>query len=81
MEALSNGRKTELRKDNYGPKYLFEQPTLNSRQARWMEFLCEFDFEIKHIKGKENNVVDTLKKRMHEMHVVAIVTCQSNLRK
>ena len=21
-------------------------------------FLCEFDFEIKHIKGKENKIVD-----------------------
>ena len=44
------GRKFELRTDHCGLKYLFDQPTLNSRQARWLEFLCEFDFEIKHIK-------------------------------
>jgi hypothetical protein len=30
---------------------LFGQPTLNSRQSRWLEFLGEYDFEIKHIKG------------------------------
>ena len=47
------GRRFELRTDHCGLKYLFDQPTLNARQARWMEFLCEFDFEIKHIKGKE----------------------------
>ena len=44
-----------------------------------MELLCDFDFEIKHIQGKENQVVDTLNKNMHEMHVVAIITCQSYL--
>ena len=45
-------RKFELRTYHYGLKYLFDQTTLNARQARWLEFLCEFDFEIKHIKGK-----------------------------
>ena len=38
----------QLRTDHCG----FDQPTLNARQGRWLEFLCEFDFEIKHIKGK-----------------------------
>ena len=46
-------RKFELRIDHCGLKYLFDQPNLNSRKARWLEFLCEFDFEIKHIKVKE----------------------------
>jgi hypothetical protein len=36
---------------------MFDQPKLNARQARWMDLLSEFDFEIKHIKGKENRVV------------------------
>ena len=40
--------------DHCGLRYLFDQPKLNSRQARWMALLSEFDFEIKHIKGKEN---------------------------
>ena len=46
------GRRFELRTDHCGLKYLFDQDTLNARQARWLEFLCEFDFEIKHDKGK-----------------------------
>ena len=49
------GRKFELRTYHCGLKYLFDQPTLNARQARWLEFLCEFDFEIKHIKEKKRN--------------------------
>ena len=28
-------------------------------------FLCEFDFEIKHIKGKENKVVYALNRKVH----------------
>ena len=45
-------RKFEIRIDHCGLKYLFDQPTLNARKAIWFEFLFEFDFEIKHIKGK-----------------------------
>jgi hypothetical protein len=35
------GRRFELRIDHNGLKYLFDQPTLNARQSRWLEFLCE----------------------------------------
>jgi hypothetical protein len=52
------GKKFELRVDHIGLKYLFEQPTSNARKTRWLEFLSEYDFDIKHIKGKENKVVD-----------------------
>ena len=74
------GRRFELRIDHCGLKYLFDQPTLNARQARWLEFLCEFDFEIKHIKGKENNVADALSKKVHEMHVTSLSISQLDLR-
>ena len=74
------GRKFELRTNHCGLKYLFDQPTLNSRQARWLEFLCEFDFEIKHIKGKENKVADALSRKVYEMHVESLSTFQSYLR-
>ena len=73
-------RKFELRTNHCGLKYLFEQPTLNARKPRRLEFLCEFYFEIKHIKGKENKVVDALSTRLHSMHVEAISTFQSGLR-
>jgi hypothetical protein len=37
---------------NSGLRYFFDQPKLNARQARWMDLISEFYFEIKHIKGK-----------------------------
>ena len=52
------GRKFILMTDHKGLKYLLDQPNLNARQARWLAFLSEYDFEIQHIKGKENKVVD-----------------------
>jgi hypothetical protein len=66
------GKIFELRTDHSGLKYLVGQPTLNSRQRRWLEFLSEYDFDIRNIKGKENNVIDVLSGRVHEMHATTI---------
>ena len=66
------GRIFELRTEHNGLKYLFDQHTLNARQSRWLEFLCEYDFDIKHIKGKEKKVVDALNMRVHELHDITI---------
>jgi hypothetical protein len=48
-----------------GVKFLFSQPDLNARKTRWLAFLSEFDFEVRHIKGKENKVADALSRRIH----------------
>jgi hypothetical protein len=74
------GKRFELRTDHNGLKYLFDQPTLNSRQSRWLGFLCEYDFDIKHIKGKENKVVDALSRRVHELHATTINMYQTDLK-
>ena len=54
------GRKFLLKTDNMSLKYLFDQLDLNARQAKWLDFLSEYRFELKHIKGKENKVSDDL---------------------
>jgi hypothetical protein len=74
------GNKFELRTDHCGLKHLFGQPTFNARQTRWLEFLSEYDSEIKHIKGKENQVVDALSTRDHEVHVLAISMYRNDLK-
>jgi hypothetical protein len=66
------GKRFELRIDHCGLKYLIEQPSLNSRKIRWLEFLSEYDFKINHIKRKENKVVDALNKRVHEIYATSI---------
>jgi hypothetical protein len=73
-------KRFELRIVHNGLKYLFDQPTLNARQSRWLEFLYEYNFDIKHIKEKEKKMVDALKKRVHELHATSISMYQANLK-
>jgi hypothetical protein len=75
------GKRFEFRTDHIGLKYIFEQPTLNSRKTRWMEFLSEYDLNIKHIKGKENKVVDALSRRVYLMHSTVVSLHQSDLKR
>jgi hypothetical protein len=74
------GRRFVLMTDHCGLRHLFDQPKLNSRQARWMALLGEFYFEIKHIKGKENKVVDALRRSMKTIHLAAVSTCETNVK-
>ena len=65
--------------DNKGLKYLLDQPNLNARQARWLAFLSEYDFEIQHIKGKENKIVDALSRNARLNFAVVINTYTTDL--
>ena len=73
------GIKFTLMTDNKGLKYLLDQPNLNARQARWLAFLSEYDFEIQHIKGKENKVADALRRNTKLNFTAAISTYASDL--
>jgi len=73
------GRKFLLLTDNTCVKNLFTQSGLNARQARWMAFLSEFDFEVRHIKGKENKVADALSRRIHGISEVILSRPKSDL--
>ena len=54
------GKRFLLMSHNISLKYMFDQQNINTRKSRWLGFLNEYDFEIKHIKGKQNKVVDAL---------------------
>jgi hypothetical protein len=75
------GKKFKLRKDHIGLKYRFEQPTLNAKETRWLEFLSEYYLDIMHIKGKEDKVVDALSRRVNLMHVTVASMHQSDLKR
>jgi hypothetical protein len=74
------GRIFFLMTDHSGLRYLFDQPKLNARQARWKNLLGGFDFEIKHIKGKQNRVVDALGISMKVIHLAVVITCESDIK-
>jgi hypothetical protein len=75
------GKRFELRTDHNGLKYLFNHPNLNDRQRRWLEFLSKYDFDIKHIKGKVNKVVDALSRKVRELHATSISMYQNDIKR
>ena len=46
--------------DNHTLQYIMQQPKLNRKHAKWVEYLQNFTFLIKHISGQANKVVDAL---------------------
>ena len=65
--------------DNINLKYLFDQQNLNAWQARWLALLSEYDFDIKHIKGKENKVADALSRNARMNFIAAISSYKTKL--
>ncbi|XP_019434209.1 PREDICTED: uncharacterized protein LOC109340897, partial [Lupinus angustifolius] len=52
-----------IHSDHESLKYLKGQGKLNKRHAKWVEFLEQFPYVIKHKKGKANTVADALSRR------------------
>ena len=49
------------------------QRELSRRQARWQEFLADYTFDIRYIRGTENTVADALSRRPDD-HLVPVTT-------
>ncbi len=54
------GQHFTLLTDHAALTYLHSSVGVHRRNVRWLEFLSQFDFEISHIRGKDNVVADTL---------------------
>ncbi|KAE8668323.1 cytochrome P450 78A7-like [Hibiscus syriacus] len=67
------GSKFVVFTDNVANSYFLTQKKLSPKQARWQEFLAEFDFSLEYKPGKVNCVADGLSRRY------AIETVESTL--
>ena len=74
------GKKFLLKIDHASLKYLWEQPNLNVRKARWLALISEYDFDLIHLKGRENKVADTLSRRDHLLHEISLSNTEEKLK-
>ncbi|MCH83668.1 retrotransposon protein, partial [Trifolium medium] len=70
------GVQFEVFSDHKSLKYLFDQKELNMRQRRWMEFIKDYDFELKYHPGKANVVADALSRKALHTSKLMMHECQ-----
>ena len=59
-----------LHSDHESLRFIHGQKKLNSRHAKWVEFLQTFNFSSKYKSGKANVVADALSRRHNFLGVV-----------
>ena len=52
-----------VKTDNVATIYFQSQKKLSAKQARWQDYLAEFDFTLEYKPGKANVVADALRRR------------------
>jgi reverse transcriptase-like protein len=57
---LSANHPINIRTDHKNLQYFRQPQKITGRQARWMEFLQDFDFALDHIPGHTNTVTNLL---------------------
>jgi len=53
-----------LYSDHEALRYLNSQKRLNARHSKWVEFMQDYTFVLKHKAGIENKVADALSRRV-----------------
>ncbi|KAF7821490.1 Transposon Ty3-I Gag-Pol polyprotein [Senna tora] len=72
------GSKFVVKTDNVATSYFLSQKKLTAKQARWQDFLAEFDFVTEFKPRKANFVADSLSRKAE---LAAITTSQSKTRR
>ena len=63
--------------DHAALTYLQSSATVNRRNARWLDFISQFSFDIVHIRGKHNVVADALSRVPGSEQLDSSVVCSS----
>ena len=65
-----SGAPFHLRTDHSALKEIISKKSMgemSKKKARWIEFLSRYDFDVTHLKGKDNVVADGLSRMPHEV--------------
>jgi hypothetical protein len=63
-----------LYNDNHTLQFMTQQERLNEKHVKWVEFMHNFTFVIKHISGTSNKVVDALSRKCFLMQEFRVKT-------
>ncbi|GJZ48122.1 putative reverse transcriptase domain-containing protein [Tanacetum coccineum] len=74
-DVLMQNEKCTVFIDHKSLQHILDQKELNMRQCRWLEYLSDYDCEIRYHPGKANVVADALsrKERIKPLRVRALV--------
>ena len=61
-----------LYSDHSALRHLQDQRKVSDRHSRWIEYLQDYTFVIRHKKGKDNAVADALSRRPHVLHMMQV---------
>ena len=61
-----------LYSDHSALRHLQDQRKVSDRHSRWIEYLQDYTFVIRHKKGKDNVVADALSRRPHVLHMMQV---------
>ena len=64
------GSRFVLRTDNIALSYFQTQKKLSSRQARWQDFLTEFNMAMEYKPGRANVAIDTLSRKVERVNAI-----------
>ena len=64
--------------DHVALTYIQSSATVSRRNARWLEFLSQFTFDIEHIKGRENIIADALSRVPGVETISSMKICNKN---
>lgn len=70
------GSRFKILTDNVATSYFQKQRKLTPKQARWQDFLAEFDYDLEYKPGKANVVADALSRKAE---FSSISSMESNL--
>ena len=65
-ELESTAMPVKVLTDHKGLEYFMTTRKLTPRQAKWVEFLSEFNFKVTYQTGKKNNKADALTRKLNE---------------
>jgi transposase InsO family protein/predicted aspartyl protease len=79
-ELMSCRSRVGVYSDHHSLEYFMSTKLLTAKQVRWMEFLSDFNFEIKYTAAKNNQKADILSRREQDLASQELVKKDSRSR-